>query len=123
MQEIIQEAPLLALRDSVVFPNIVASLFVSREKSLKALSSPVIIDGREYILLTTQKVPEIDDPKVSDLYKVGVLAKIIQYIKLPNNNTKLLVEATHKVSLENIYLKGGFFTAKYSIIHDGPIED
>jgi ATP-dependent Lon protease len=124
MQETIKKhAPLLALRDTVLFPNIIAPLFVGRDKSIKALNAAEIIQGEEYVLLTAQKNPEVDDPKPNDLYKIGVLAKIIQLVKLPNNNIKILVEAQHRVELDSITLKAGFFSANYSIIPDEEIKD
>jgi ATP-dependent Lon protease len=124
MQDTIKrQAPLLALRDTVLFPNIIAPLFVGREKSIKALNAAEIINGEEYVLLTAQKNPEVDDPKPTDLFKIGVLAKIIQLVKLPNNNIKILVEAQYRVKLELISSKNGFFSANYEIIPDEEIRD
>jgi ATP-dependent Lon protease len=118
-----RQAPLLALRDTVLFPNIIAPLFVGRDKSIKALNAAEIINGEEYVLLTAQKNPDVDDPKMADLYRIGVLAKIIQLVKLPNNNIKILVEAHHRVKLDSIYSKGGFFSAEYEILPDEEIRD
>lgn len=109
--------PLLALRDVIIFPGIIAPIFIGREKSLNSvLSSKKVGDG-QHILLTTQKIHDIEDPKATDLYKIGVLAKIIQTIKLPNNNAKILVEAVNKVKLSNIQ-EDNMFTADYIIYPD-----
>lgn len=114
---------LLALRDIVLFPGIIAPLFIGREKSIKALNAAEVIGGQEYILLTTQKNSDSDDPKATDLYRIGVLARIIQLVKLPNNNIKILVEAEHRVKFNNISGKEGYFVAGYTVIPDDIITD
>lgn len=117
-----QTLPLLALRDIVIFPGIISPIFIGRDKSLKALQAARNIGEGQYILLVTQKMQGQDNPKIEDLYKIGVLAKIIQTIKLPNDNAKILVEAINRVQLDNIIDKE-FFSAKYNIITDKVVDD
>ncbi len=114
--------PLLVLRDIVVFPSVIAPIFIGREKSIKALNAVKTVGNGEYILLVTQKQQNIDDPKFSDLYTVGVLAKIIQTVTLPNNNAKLLVEAVERVKLSNINEEDGVFYVEYTNLPDAKIE-
>lgn len=114
--------PLLALWDVVVFPGTIVPIFISREKSLKALLAAKKTADGQHILLTTQKKSEIEDPKSADLYKVGVIAKIIQTVKLPNNNAKILVEAVSRVKLDDITGKD-MFSAEYTIVPDKEVRD
>lgn len=109
--------PLLALRDTVLFPGIIAPIFIGREKSLKALFASKKQGDGQYILLTAQKDHNQDDPKEEDLYFIGVLAKIIQTVKLPNENAKVLVEIIDRVLLSKIYTDD-FLAADYSILPD-----
>jgi len=114
--------PLLALRDIVIFPGMITPIFIGREKSIKALLSAKGIEDGNLILLVTQKQQEQDVPKIQDLYKIGVVAKIIQTIKLPNNNAKILVEAINRVELSHLSNKN-FFTADYKILQDNEVVD
>ncbi len=114
--------PLLALRDVVIFPSTIAPVFIGREKSLNALLSAKKIEDGQHILLTTQKKQNIEDPVANDLFKVGVLAKIVQTIKLPNNNAKILVEVMNRVKLVNIE-DNEIFIADYTILPDSEITD
>ena len=84
--------PLLTLRDVIIFPGTIAPIFIGREKSLNSLLAAKKIDDGQHILITTQKKQDVEDPKANDLFRVGVLAKIIQTVKLPNNNAKILVK-------------------------------
>lgn len=106
--------PLLPLRDTVIFPGTVAPIFVGRDKSIEALEATKEIDHEDQVLLVTQKKTGIENPKISDLYTVGVVAKIIQTIKLPNNNVKILVEAQERAQIVNIQNKD-YFEASYSL--------
>ena len=116
--------PLMVLRDMVVFPGVIAPIFVGREKSLQALSRTTISeeDNSKYILITLQKKFDQENPNKYDLYNTGILAKIIQIVKLPNNTAKILIEAVARVKLSNI--KGeAAFEANYLIIPDEEIFD
>lgn len=109
--------PLLPIRDVVMLPGLIAPLFIGREKSIKALVAASEIDNGRYILLTTQKNHDLEDPKIEDLYKIGVLAEITQTIMLPNNNAKIVVKILEKVSLSKI--EGhDFFVSEYEILQD-----
>ncbi|WP_096372721.1 endopeptidase La [Rickettsia japonica] len=116
--------PLMALRDMVVFPGVIAPIFVGRPKSLQALSHTTISaeDNSKYILVTLQKKFDQENPSTHELYNTAILAKIIQIVKLPNNTVKILIEAVARVKLSNI--KGEeAFEANYEIIPDEEIFD
>ena len=114
--------PLLVLRDVTVFPKTVAPIFIGRKKSLNALEAVKDIEKQDTILLTTQKSTDIENPKVGDLYNIGVIAKIIQTIKLPNNNAKILVEAVERVKLIDIE-DGEYFRSHYETVLDTKIKN
>ena len=82
--------PLLPLRDVVVFPHMVVPLFVGREKSVNALDAAMKSD--RLILLATQVDAKISEPERENLYNVGVIAEILQLLKLPDGSIKVLVE-------------------------------
>ena len=82
--------PLIPLRDIVVFPNMVAPLFVGRDKSVKALEDAM--NNEKEIILVTQRDSVIDDPAYKDIYEVGTLGKILQLLRLPDGTVKVLIE-------------------------------
>ena len=114
--------PLLTLRDVIIFPGTIAPIFIGREKSLNSLLAAKKIDDGQHVLLTTQKKQDVEDPKIADLHKVGVLAKIIQTVKLPNNNAKILVEAVSRVKLSNL-TEEDMFVADYVVTPDAEVTD
>ena len=87
----------VAMRGLVAFPKMVMHFDVSREKSVKAIERALKGDGK--LFLVTQHEAYVDDPKSSDLYKVGVVAEIKQVLKLPDNIMKVLVEGVYKANL------------------------
>jgi len=89
--------PLLPLRDIVIFPSMVAPLFVGREKSIKALQE--VMKKDKSIVLVTQKNSEIDDPQSKDLFQYGCLSKVLQLLKLPDGTVKVLVEGEKRVKI------------------------
>jgi len=92
--------PLVPLRDIVLFPKMVSPLIVGRTKSIKAIEK--VSASNSPILFVTQKSATITDPKPEELYKVGVIAKVLQLLKLQDGTLKVLVEATERIKIENI---------------------
>ncbi len=87
--------PVIPLRDIVVFPKMVASLFVGRQRSIKALE--VVMRHEKKVLLLTQKDPKVEHPTSDDLYHVGVVASVKQLLKLPDGTVKVLVGGERRV--------------------------
>lgn len=116
--------PLMALRDIVVFPGVIAPVFVGRQKSLYALSNMTLSeeDNSKYILATLQKKFDQENPSKNELYNIGILAKVIQIVKLPNSTAKILIEAVARVKLKDIKDEEAF-EANYEIIPDEEIFD
>ncbi|MGH8320543.1 MAG: endopeptidase La, partial [Gammaproteobacteria bacterium] len=105
--------PVLPLRDVVVYPHMVIPLFVGREKSIKALDHGM--QAGKQILLLAQKSPEVDDPKETDLYRVGALATILQLVKLPDGTVKVLVEGGDRARILQVN-DGEYFSALVTVI-------
>ena len=93
----INTIPVLPLRDIVVFPHMVAPLFVGRKLSINALN--LVMAGDKRIVLITQKNAEIDNPTSNDLFNYGTLAKILQLLKLPDGTIKVLVEGIERIKV------------------------
>ncbi len=101
--------PVLPLRDIVVFPHMIVPLFVGREKSVRALEE--VMQDDKQILLSSQIDPSIDDPTEDGIYNVGVLANVLQLLKLPDGTVKVLVEGQQRVRITEYFDNEGFFEA------------
>ncbi len=108
--------PVLPLRDIVVFPHMVVPLFVGREKSVRALDE--IMKGEKQILLATQKNSVDDDPSPDAIYPVGVLATVLQLLKLPDGTVKVLVEGKGRARLTRFTDREEYFEAEAVEIED-----
>ena len=97
--------PLLPLRDIVVFPGMVVPLFVGREKSVAALEAAMAAD--KDIFLLAQLDPACDDPDRDDLYDIGVIASVLQLLKLPDGTVRVLVEGKQRGSLGDLRSEAG----------------
>jgi len=95
-----RQYPLLPLRDIVIFPFMVAPLFVGRPLSIGGLEYAVE-DPEKLIFLTTQKDPRNDNPAHDDLYPVGTLGKVVQLLKLPDGTVKVLVEGIRRGKIQS----------------------
>ena len=102
--------PVLPLRDIVVFPHMIVPLFVGREKSVRALEEVMADD--KHILLSSQIDPADDDPDADGIYKCGVLANVLQLLKLPDGTVKVLVEEQTRVRITEYLENDQFFEAR-----------
>ena len=107
--------PVLPLRDIVVFPNMIAPLFVGREQSVKALN--YVMTGDKKIFLLSQKNSKVDNPDKENLYSFGTVAKIIQLLKLPDGTLKVLVEGIERAKVNKINFNKDFITASIIVIN------
>ena len=106
--------PVLPLRDIVVFPHMIVPLFVGREKSVRALEE-VMADDRQ-ILLSSQIDPTVDDPATDGIYRAGVLANVLQLLKLPDGTVKVLVEGKTRVRITEFVENESFFEARVATL-------
>ncbi|SFR53876.1 endopeptidase La [Litoreibacter janthinus] len=102
--------PVLPLRDIVVFPHMIVPLFVGRDKSVRALEE-VMKDDKQ-ILLSSQMDPSEDDPTAEGIYETGVLANVLQLLKLPDGTVKVLVEGRSRVKIVEYLENESFFEAR-----------
>ncbi|WP_072777470.1 endopeptidase La [Marivita hallyeonensis] len=110
--------PVLPLRDIVVFPHMIVPLFVGRDKSVRALEE-VMADDKQ-ILLASQMDPSDDDPQTDGIYKAGVLANVLQLLKLPDGTVKVLVEGQRRVRITNYLNNDDFFEASAEYLTEMP---
>ena len=110
--------PVLPLRDIVVFPHMIVPLFVGREKSVHALEE-VMADDKQ-ILLSSQIDPSEDDPAVDGIYRTGVLANVLQLLKLPDGTVKVLVEGQARVEITEFLDNDAFFEARAEYLTEIP---
>ena len=102
-------APVLPLRDIVVFPHMIVPLFVGREKSVRALEE--VMNDEKQILLLTQKVAAEDDPSPDGLHNIGTLATVLQLLKLPDQTVRVLVEGKGRARVTGFTGRTDFFQA------------
>jgi len=111
--------PMIPLRDVVIFPNTVSTLFVGREKSIFSLEDA--LRSNKKIFLIAQNSPSNEEPTIKDLPKIGTLSTLLQMIKLPDGTVKILVEGIQRAELKKITTNEGYFAEIEKI--DELIED
>ncbi len=110
--------PVLPLRDIVVFPHMIVPLFVGREKSVRALEE--VMQDDKQILLSSQIDPSEDDPAKDGIYKAGVLANVLQLLKLPDGTVKVLVEGRDRVRITDFIENDSYFEASAEYLTEMP---
>ncbi|SPJ27179.1 endopeptidase La [Falsiruegeria mediterranea] len=119
MQEPLNSSyPVLPLRDIVVFPHMIVPLFVGREKSVRALEE--VMQDDKQILLSSQIDPSVDDPEQDGIFKAGVLANVLQLLKLPDGTVKVLVEGQARVRITDFLENDNFFEARAEYLTEMP---
>ena len=119
MQEPLNSSyPVLPLRDIVVFPHMIVPLFVGREKSVRALEEVMADD--KHILLSSQVDPAVDEPTADGIYRTGVLANVLQLLKLPDGTVKVLVEGVARVKIVEFLENDAFFEARAEYLTEIP---
>ncbi|HWD48851.1 MAG TPA: LON peptidase substrate-binding domain-containing protein, partial [Rhizomicrobium sp.] len=111
-----QMAPVLPLRDIVVFPHMIVPLFVGREKSVRALEE--VMNDEKQILLLTQKNASEDDPTADGLHTIGTMATVLQLLKLPDQTVRVLVEGKSRARVTGFVPRTDFFQATMEKIAD-----
>jgi len=99
----------IPLRDTLIFPYVVAPLFLSSDEALSIFNKVILEDG--LIGCVAQRDPDLRDPQPKDLLSVGTVCKMIQLVKLPNKGTKVLVEGLSRVLLQNVTRESPYFKA------------
>ena len=113
--------PVLPLRDIVVFPDMVAPLFVGRDKSVRALE--MIEEADNEIMLVAQLDAAIDDPGSDDVHGTGTIATILQLLKLPDGTVKVLVEGKTRARVNELIDRGDYFEAEVEVLDEVDTEN
>ena len=101
--------PLVPLRDMVVFPSMMAPFVVGRRASILALEA-TLATSEKRIFLATQKDPKVDDPSIGEIHPIGVVATVVQNLKLPNQNVKVMVEGLNRAEIISTQENDGYVT-------------
>jgi ATP-dependent Lon protease len=109
-----KRVPMMPVRDMVIFPQQMTPFIVGREASVRALEEALA--GEKKIFLSTQHDASVDDPKPEEIYAVGTLANIVQSVKLPDGNIKVLVEGVERARSLSISTEEGFFRANVRLL-------
>ena len=111
------KAPFLPIRDLVIFPNVITPIYVGRASSIATLETA--IDQKTKLVLGLQKDASQENPNFDeDIYEVGVVANIVQIIRMPNNNIKVLVEAEDRVKIKNVEKVKEDYVSTYAVIKE-----
>ena len=113
MKQPISILPAIALRGTTILPEMIVHFDVSRERSIKAIEAAMLHDQK--IFLVTQKDPEMESPKLSDLYQVGTVAYIKQVVKLPQDLLRVLVEGIERAELLGLEQEEPFLKAETAL--------
>jgi len=109
-----KRVPMMPVRDMVIFPEMMHPFIVGREASVRALEEALA--GDKKIFLVTQHDASVDDPKPEEIFQVGTLANIVQSVKLPDGNIKVLVEGTERAKIVSLTSEEGFFRATVRLV-------
>src|SRR5271156_5465501 len=101
--------PMMPIRDVVIFPYMMTPFVVGRESSVRALEAELAADKK--IFLATQHDAGVDEPKPNEIYQLGTVVNIVQSLKLPDGNIKVLVEGTERGKVLQVTETDGFMQA------------
>ncbi|MHB0874654.1 MAG: endopeptidase La, partial [Anaerolineae bacterium] len=108
--EQVEQLPLLPLRDTVVFPHMVAPLVVGRDRSVRALESA--LHEESDLVVVTQKDPDVTDPERSDLHDIGTLITVARTLRMPDGTTSVLAQGQSRVRLLDLVTDGPYLRAR-----------
>ena len=109
--------PVLPMKDIIIYPEMVAPVFVTKAQAIIAIDNALLSENHEIIMLA-QKNIKTDNVEIEDLYEIGILGKIVQVLKIPDNSIKTLIEGTRRIKVKNIENNNSLITAKYEILED-----
>src|SRR3982750_3598222 len=110
------ELPVLPLRDIVIYPFMIVPLFVSRERSIRAVDEA--LGENRMILLASQKDLDKEEPTGEDLYTVGTVAVIMRMLKLPDGRIRILVQGLTRARLEAVDASGEYLRARLQVVQE-----
>jgi ATP-dependent Lon protease len=113
-----RKLPMMPIRDVVIFPYMMTPFIVGRESSVRALEEALASDRK--IFLATQHDASVDEPKSHEIYQVGTIANIVQNLKLPDGNIKVLVEGVERGKVLQLTNDEGYFEATVRTVKYAP---
>jgi len=116
MMQIPSELPALPLRDIVIYPFMIVPLFVSRDKSIKAVEEA--LKENRMIVLVSQKDVNKEDPQQNDLYEVGTVAIIMRMLKLPDGRIRILIQGLSRTRVDSVNAHGDYVKANITPISE-----
>src|SRR3977135_1018127 len=114
--QIPNDLPVLPLRDIVIYPFMIVPLFVSREKSIRAVDEA--LGENRMILLASQRDLDKEEPTAEDLYKVGTAAVIMRMLKLPDGRIRILVQGLARAEIESVDTTGQYIRSQVRVIDE-----
>ena len=114
--QIPNDLPVLPLRDIVIYPFMIVPLFVSREKSIRAVDEA--LGENRMILLASQKDLDKEEPTAEDLYKVGTAAVIMRMLKLPDGRIRILVQGLARAEIESVDTTGQYIRGRVRVMDE-----
>src|SRR5262245_50501305 len=114
--QIPNELPVLPLRDIVIYPFMIVPLFVSREKSIRAVDEA--LGENRMILLASQKDLDKEEPTAEDLYSVGTAAVIMRMLKLPDGRIRILVQGLSRAQIESVDATGEYLRSRVTVMQE-----
>ena len=115
------EIPILALRNTVLFPGVVIPITVGRDKSIKAVNDAYKAD--KLIGVVAQKDSTVEEPTVSDLEDIGTVAKIAKLIKMPDGGTTIIIQGRKRCKIEEVTTDDPYFKAKIKVLTEEVLKD
>src|ERR1700687_2342126 len=109
-----KRVPMRPVRDMVIFPQMMQPFIVGREASVRALEEALA--GEKKIFLATQHDASVDDPRPEEIFTVGTLAHIVQSVKLPDGNIRVLVEGVERAKIVQLTSEEGFYRATLRLL-------
>src|ERR671914_977019 len=114
--QIPSELPVLPLRDIVIYPFMIVPLFVSREKSIRAVDEA--LGENRMILLASQKDLDKEEPAGEDLYQIGTVAVIMRMLKLPDGRIRILVQGLARAAIESVETNSAYIRSRVHVMQE-----
>ncbi|RAU83655.1 endopeptidase La [Pontibacter arcticus] len=119
-EDVPDELPLLAVRNTVLFPGVVLPITVSRKKSVRLVRKAH--KGNKIIGVVAQKNINSDDPTAEDIYEIGTIAKILKMLVLPDGNTTIIIQGQNRFKVEEVTQEDPYLAAKVSLCKETPMD-
>lgn len=119
-EDLPEELPILAVRNTVLFPGVVLPITVSRKKSVKLVRKAH--SGGQVIGVVAQKNTGSDDPTAEDLYDIGTVAKILKMLVLPDGNTTIIIQGQSRFKIEEVTQEEPYLAARVSLCQETPMD-